>query len=268
MRLLVGCSGFSYAAWSGHFYPPDLPNAKWLEYYSKIFDFVEIDTTYYHMPNALTVRKWAKNTPDNFRFSAKMPGIVTHEKRLGAGVESDMRFFYDAMAPLKDKIVSILIQLPGSITMKEGFKKLRALPIDERYRHAIEFRHVSWFDKEVYDFLSQSDICLVWSQRDEIATPPILTTDFTYLRLIGDRSIAEKDFGKIQKDRLNEMKYWADEVKRAQSDKKLHVGIVAANNHYAGFGPGTSNAFRKMIGLSEASYYELEQSKQPNLLDY
>lgn len=253
--------------WSGHFYPPDLPNAKWLEYYSKVFDFVEIDSTFYRMPNVLTVKKWASATPENFRFSAKMPGQITHDNRLG-DADSALWYFYDAMSTLKDKTAAILIQLLPTITKAEGFKKFKNLPLDERFRHALEARHKSWFDDEVYDYLKENNIYLAWPQLADIQTPPVLTTDFVYLRLIGDRSIAESDFGKIQKDRLNEMQYWADELKKAQKDKALKIGIVAANNHYAGFGPGTSNTFRKMIGSPEALYYENEQAKQPSLLDY
>jgi hypothetical protein len=85
------------------------------------------------------------------------------------------------------------------------------------------------------------------------------------LRFIGDRSIDEKDFGIIQKDRIKEMEYWASVVvKKAQKDKNLKRGIVAANNHYAGFGPGTANMFRKMLGLPEAVYEE----KQATLSDF
>jgi uncharacterized protein YecE (DUF72 family) len=98
-------------------------------------------------------------------------------------------------------------------------------------------------------------------------TPPVVTTaDFIYLRFIGDRSIDEKDFGIIQKDRIKEMEYWASVVvKKAQKDKNLKRGFVAANNHYAGFGPGTANIFRKMLGLQEAVF---EEKKQTTLSDF
>ena len=264
----MGCSGFSYTAWSGHFYPPELPKNKLLTYYSSVFDFVEIDSTFYRTPNVLTTTKWAKSTPENFKFTAKMPSAVTHDKRLGEGIDTSLRYFYAAMRSLKDKLAAILIQLPPSMTKDEGFKKLKTMPLDERLRHALEARHESWFDDEVCDFLRQNNICLVWSQRDEIATPPVVTADFVYLRLIGDRSISEDEFTKIHINRLGEMQYWASELKKVEKNSALKVGIVAANNHYAGFGPGTSNTFRKLIGLPESIYRELEQSKQPNLLDY
>ncbi|MGH9992063.1 MAG: DUF72 domain-containing protein [Nitrososphaera sp.] len=92
------------------------------------------------------------------------------------------------------------------MTVKEGLKKLEHFPFEQGYRYAVEVRHKTWFDKEVYDAFSNLDLCLVWNQLDAIKAPPILTTDFAYLRFIGDRSIDEKDFGRIQKDRLKEMK--------------------------------------------------------------
>src|SRR6185503_3966976 len=128
----------------------------------------------------------------------------------------------------------------------EGLKKLQNIPFDKRFRYAIEARHKSWFDDEVYSFLKKSDICLAWSQLAEIQTPPVVTTDFIYLRFIGDRSIPEEEFGKIQKDRTEEMKSCAGIINKAAKRKKLKNGFVAANNHYAGFGPSTANMFRVM----------------------
>jgi uncharacterized protein YecE (DUF72 family) len=96
---------------------------------------------------------------------------------------------------------------------------------------------------------------MVWSQLAELRTPPIVTTDFLYIRFIGDRSIDEKDFGKIQKDRVVEMKKWSNKLKRVIKEQRgvrgrsINLAIVSANNHYAGFGPETANIFRKMIGL-------------------
>ncbi len=210
------------------------------------------------------VNRWVKSTPPSFRFTAKIPQIITHKKRLG-DVGGDVAFFYKAITPLKEKLLCLLIQLPPSMTKNEGLKKLQALPLDKRFRFAIECRHETWFDEEVYDFLKQSQICLVWSQLAKIKTPPEVTTNFIYLRFIGDRSIDEKDFGIIQRNRVNELEYWAGEIRKAKSDKNLKIGIVAANNHYAGFGPGTANTFRTMLGLPEAQF---KDEKQPTLSDF
>ena len=105
-------------------------------------------------------------------------------------------------------------------------------------------------------------MCMVWSQLAGIRTPPIVTTDFLYIRFIGDRTIQEKDFGMIQKDRVSEMKKWARLLKRARGEhREINLAIVAANNHYSGFGPGTANTFRKMLDLSEVSWDEGKVSK-------
>ena len=103
---------------------------------------------------------------------------------------------------------------------------------------------------------------MVWSQLAEIQTPPIVTTDFVYLRLIGDRSIQEKDFGRIQIDRVIEMEKWAENIKNVQDNGHIKLAIVAANNHYAGFGPGTVNMFRNMLGLPEAKWQEKEEEHE------
>jgi uncharacterized protein YecE (DUF72 family) len=103
---------------------------------------------------------------------------------------------------------------------------------------------------------------MVWSVLAELQTPPVVTTDFVYLRFIGDRSIQEKDFGRIQVDRISEMQKWANNIKNIQNDKRVKLAIVAANNHYAGFGPGTANIFRNMLGLADAKWEKKEEEQQ------
>src|SRR5439155_10323621 len=144
-----------------------------------------------------------------------------------------------------------------------GLERLRDLvpTLNDRFRYAVEVRHSSWFQDLTYNFFVNNDLCLVWSQLAELQTPPILTTDFLYLRFIGDRSIQEKDFGRIQIDRVLEMQKWADNIK-AVLDERIKLAIVAANNHYAGFGPGTANIFRNMLGLPEAKWEDTGGDKQ------
>jgi uncharacterized protein YecE (DUF72 family) len=126
---------------------------------------------------------------------------------------------------------------------------------DDTYRYAVEVRHPSWFSDLAYNFFKDNRICLVWNQLDKIQTPPVVTSDFVYLRFIGDRSINEKDFGTILKDRASEMSGWANKLKEVQEhDHDVKAAMVAANNHYAGFGPETSNMFREMLGLDAVEW--------------
>jgi uncharacterized protein YecE (DUF72 family) len=261
LQYHIGCSGWSYSAWLGPFYPSKLENSDWLRYYSQIFDYVEIDSSFYRMPNKYMVKNWATKTPDNFRFTAKFPKVITHDKHL-VDVNKKVYTFLSNMEPLQKKTLALLIQLPPSMQIMPGLQGLKELVrlLDGRFRYAVEVRHPSWFQDLAYNFFANNDICMVWSQLAHMSTPPIVTTDFLYVRFIGDRSIYERDFEKIQKDRVLEMKQWADEIKGVKSRKErgrrkeVNLAMIAANNHYASFGPGTANLFRKMVGLPELSW--------------
>ena len=269
MKYYIGCSGWSYTSWKGPFYPPNLENSDWLRFYSQVFDYVEIDSSFYRIPSQFMVKNWVKRTPDNFRFTAKFPKVVTHDKLL-IDVEDDVERFLENIKPLEKKTLALLIQLPPSLEIMPGLESLRnLLPLlDDRFRYAVEVRHHSWFQDFAYNFFADNNICLVWSQLAKIRTPPIVTTDFLYVRFIGDRSIDEKDFGKIQDDRVLEMSNWAEQIRNAEIGKgkgrrsEVRDAMIAANNHYAGFGPGTVNIFRNMVGMSELSWEDQQRMQE------
>jgi uncharacterized protein YecE (DUF72 family) len=274
LQYYIGCSGWSYSAWKGPFYPSNMDNSSdWLSYYASVFDYVEIDSSFYRMPNLFTVKNWLKKTPENFKFTAKFPKVITHDKHL-KDVSRELEYFHQSMLPLRDKILALLIQLPPSLKITEGLDNLRQVvsELDTKFRYAVEVRDRSWFQDLAYNFFANNNICMVWSQLAELRTPPIVTTDFLYIRLIGDRSIDEKDFGKIQKDRVIEMKKWSSKIKRVIKQeegggrKNINLAIVSANNHYAGFGPGTANIFRKMVDLPEATWNKKQEEEQKSHL--
>jgi uncharacterized protein YecE (DUF72 family) len=271
LKFYIGCCGWSYTAWKGPFYPSDIKNSKWLEFYSKVFDYVEIDSSFYNKPNVIMVKQWLKKTHEDFRFTAKFPKVITHDKRL-KNVDNELQLFFKAIEPLYDKTLALLIQLPPSIEIMEGLQRLRELvyKLDNRFRYAVEVRHQSWFQDLAYNFFANNNICMVWSQIVGIRTPPIVTSDFLYLRFIGDRSLQEKDFGRIQKDRSPEMRKWVKRISRAEKsneeeNKRLKFAIVAANNHYAGFGPMSVNIFRKMVGLKEVTWDQKDKGQQQEI---
>jgi uncharacterized protein YecE (DUF72 family) len=259
LPFYVGCSGWSYTAWKGHFYPRNIDNSQWLNYYSQIFDYVEIDSSFYRVPNIFTVRNWDKRTSEEFKFTAKFPKVITHDKRL-ENVDKELEYFFEAVRPLQGKTLALLIQLPPSLEISEGLERLKELvpQLNNKFRYAVEVRHKSWFQELAYTFFANNNICLAWSQLADIQTPPVVTTDFVYLRLIGDRSINENDFGMIQKDRIEEMQKWAHKLKVVEEEEeaaaKVKLAIVSANNHYAGFGPATANMFRKMLNLHSVDW--------------
>ena len=127
--ILAACSGWSYSAWQGPFYPSNMDNSSsspsnWLKYYASVFDYVEINSSFYRTPNVFTVKNWFKRTPEHFRFTAKFPKVITHDKRL-KDVSRELEYFLQSMLPLREKTLALLIQLPPSLKVTEGIENLR-----------------------------------------------------------------------------------------------------------------------------------------------
>ena len=184
MRVLVGTSGYSYKEWKGTFYPSDLPAAKMLPFYATQFDTVEINNTFYRMPEAKTVAKWATEVPEQFVFVLKAPQRITHQKRL-AGAEDDVRFFFEAAAELGPKLGPVLFQLPP-FAKKDAAKLRDFLRILPDHPVAFEFRHPTWFDDEVFGLLREHDAAICAADTDEVTDPSSLTmstASWGYLRL-------------------------------------------------------------------------------------
>ena len=125
--------------------------------------------------------------------------MITHDKHL-VDVNEEVYSFLENMEPLQEKTLALLIQLPRSMQIKPGLQSLKDFVrvLDGRFRYAVEVRHPSWFQDLAYNFFANNDICMVRSQLARMNTPQIVTSDFLYVRFIGDISIYEKDFGKIQ----------------------------------------------------------------------
>ncbi|TVP41847.1 DUF72 domain-containing protein [Candidatus Nitrosocosmicus arcticus] len=266
MTLNIGCSGWSYEGWKDNFYPKKMENKEYLSYYSKFFRFVEIDSTYYHIPSRSTVRGWKDKTPTDFRFSLKFPKVITHEKKL-EDVTKPLSILFYALEPLIDKTLTLLIQLPPFLSESKGFNPLQDMVrhLDKRFRYSLEVRHSSWFIDNVYDFLKENNISLVWSVRDELEPPSILTSDQVYIRFIGDRSISEMDFGKIVKNRRNEMLEYVKQVRDFQNENSsIRDVLIAFNNHFAGFGPQSVNDFLKLMNMSEIDWRTELESYENN----
>jgi uncharacterized protein YecE (DUF72 family) len=250
-ELRIGCSGWSYKDWAGIFYPKGLAAKDYLSHYSKVFNCVEIDSSFYRIPNAFMISQWRNNTPPGFVFSPKLPKKITHEKKL-VDSESTLIYFYSVVSKLKDKLGPIAIQLPPSIKLTTHQKVLKDFisQLSPEFKHAIEFRHKSWFTPETYALLRKNNIAMVWSLNQYLETPPEVTADFVYLRMVGDRELTE--FTGVQKDRSEDMKRWASAVK--DNAGKFESGYIFFNNHFAGFSPESANEFRRLLGLMEVDY--------------
>lgn len=229
MQVIVGTSGYSYKEWKGSFYPDDLPASKMLSFYASHFHAVEINATFYRMPAASMLEKWAAEVDDRFVFVLKAPQRITHQKRL-AGTEDDVRYFFEVAEALGPKLGPVLFQLPPYA--KKDVAKLRdfiaTLPRDRRV--AFEFRHESWFDEETYAVLRDRDAALCLSDTDDSGDPEQLlipTASWGYLRL------RRTDYPG------NELGDWARRVERQSWDS----AFVFFKHEDEGKGPAFAKTF-------------------------
>lgn len=173
MRTVVGTSGFSYKEWKGTFYPDSLPAAKMLSFYASHFGAVEINNTFYRMPEAKTLEKWRDEVPEDFRFVLKAPQRVTHQKKL-VGVEEDVRHLLEVASMLGPQLGPLLFQLPP-YQKKDAVKLREFLALIPRgVRTALEVRHDSWLDEDVHSLLRDHDVALCLSDTDEVTDPDAL----------------------------------------------------------------------------------------------
>ncbi|QQG48146.1 MAG: DUF72 domain-containing protein [archaeon] len=257
--LRIGCSGWSYKDWLGVFYPKGLQPKDYLANYSKVFNCVEIDSSFYRVPNAFMITQWRNNTPPGFLFSPKLPKKITHEAKL-KGFGTSLTYFYSVVSKLGDKLGPIAIQLPPSVKLSTHLEAMKDFlgQLSPEFKHAIEFRHKSWFTPEVYSMLKKENVAMIWSLNQYLETPPEVTADFAYVRMVGDREITE--FSGTQKDRGEDMKRWAESVK--ENAGKFESGYVFFNNHFAGFSPESANEFRRLLGLIELEWKPLGSEQQ------
>ena len=182
MRMLTGTSGYSYKEWVGPFYPEKTPAPDMLRFYASRFPTVEINNTFYRMPAAALLERWAQEVPEGFAFTLKAPRRITHIKRLKDTAEVVGEFFRRADA-LGDKLGMTLFQCPP--TLRKDLPRLREflgeLPVGRRA--AFEFRHDSWNDDEVYEALRERSAAWCVAEEDEGSTPFLCTSEDAYLRL-------------------------------------------------------------------------------------
>jgi uncharacterized protein YecE (DUF72 family) len=250
-KFRVGCSGWSYKDWLGNFYPSGLQSRDYLRFYSGMFDCVEIDSTFYRIPNAFMIEHWKRQTPEGFLFCPKLPKRITHDNKL-ENFESTLTYFYSVVSRLESKLGPIVVQLPPSIKLEKHGTVMEKFVagLNPKYRHAIEFRHKSWFVQRVYSLLEENRVAMVWSLNQYLETPPQVTARFAYLRMVGERDISK--FTSKQKERKEDMARWARNVEEKKDE--LEGEFIFFNNHFAGFGPESVNEFRRLLGMMEVDW--------------
>jgi len=250
-KVRVGCSGWSYKDWAGPFYSKELPAKDYLRFYSRVFDCVEIDSSFYRIPNQFMIEQWKAATPEGFVFSPKLSKKITHDNKL-ENFESTLTYFYSVLGKLGPKLGPIVAQLPPSIKAEKHMPAMEKFVefLSPKYKHSIEFRHKSWFTPQVYKLLEKHNVAMTWSLNQYLETPAEVTANFAVLRMVGERDITE--FTGKQKERTAEMERWAGHLK--EKGDSVENAYVFFNNHFAGFGPESVNEFRRLLGMIEVDW--------------
>ncbi|MFI4878002.1 MAG: DUF72 domain-containing protein [Steroidobacterales bacterium] len=182
MRTWVGTSGYNYPEWKGSFYPEKMPAAKMLPFYAAAFSTVEINYTFYRVPNEKTLAGWSRETPDGFRLTLKAPKRITHIAKLHDCADL-LQYFLKTAGTLGPKLGAILFQLPPYFRKDlQVFDEFLAL-LPTGCCAAFEFRHASWMDAEVFARLRARNLALCIADSEKFSTPLEITADYGYFRL-------------------------------------------------------------------------------------
>jgi len=245
-KWYLGTMGFSYKDWLGVFYPMGLKPRNYLRHYSKVFNSVEVDSTFYGTPRSDVVQRWRYTTPDDFVFCLKMPKIITHELGL---VQSTtyVQEFRDIVLLLGKKLGVVLIQLPPSYSSSnqsvlDAF--LENLPGGIRY--AVEFRHQSWYTSKIAEILARYNICWAATEYKNLPKSVPMTADFQYVRFIGHHGQFDS-FSSVKVDVSDDLKWW--QKRFIDQDTQTESFYVFFNNDFSGYAPETCNQFKQYLGL-------------------
>jgi len=238
----IGTSGWHYQHWLGDFYPEKLPPAKMFSWYTREFETVEINNSFYRLPEKKTFRSWKDAAPPGFIFAVKASRFITHMKRLkDAGDSLDL--LLTRAEPLGASLGPILFQLPprwkSNVERLADF--LSILP--SRHHYAIEFRDQSWYVPQVYDLLHRSNVALCIHDWRAIPCPRALTSNFTYIRFHG----SGVNYGGLYP--MEQLQNWADRLRNWQS--QLSSAYVYFNNDIGGHAIRNARTLRTLMGISQ-----------------
>lgn len=194
MKVHVGCSGYIYKEWKGLFYPLGLSQSKWLEYYALHYNAVEVNSSFYRLPTEKSLKSWYDKTPAHFHFSVKANNRITHYKKFN-NTETLITEFYDLVAAgLKDKLESVLFQLPPSVKYSEETLIRIVQQLDPAFKNVLEFRDAGWWNKDVYKVLNEKNIIFCASSYPGLPDDFVATTDTAYIRLHGKTELYKSNY--------------------------------------------------------------------------
>jgi uncharacterized protein YecE (DUF72 family) len=272
-KIRIGSCAWSFEDWHGAFYPLDLPESHWLEFYANYLPAVEVDSTFHAAPAENSVRRWVEMTPAGFRFTCKLPRQITHTCRL-RDCTAELNSFFRAIEPLGPKLQVILIQLPRSFAPRDGKPALRKFleQLSRDFRFAIEFRHAGWHRPQFIRLVEKYRICWAWADTTPLNERNLApfeflprTTDFLYLRLLGDYATKyDVDGGHVHRykklmwKREAALESWSLKIERHLPEVRNVWAFVG--NHFEGFAPETCQRLTQRLGFDLPLPAETDQA--------
>jgi uncharacterized protein YecE (DUF72 family) len=237
MKYYLGTSGWYYAHWAERFYPSDLPRGEWLQYYSKRFDTVEVNASFYRLPSESMVRGWREKTPEGFVFAFKGSRVVTHLKKL-RGVEEFLQRFYGRIELVGEKLGVVLWQLPPSLGVDVGLLESFVAGLNREIPQVVEFRNASWFTEDVYRVLERFEVGLCVVSSPSMPVVVRVTAPVAYVRWHGASVLYGSRYS------LAEMEAWAGVL------AGLHARDVFGyfNNDACAYAPQNCVELREALG--------------------
>lgn len=248
-RFHVGCAGWAYDDWKGSFYPKKIDSSQFLSYYSKIFDTVEVNTTFYHIPMTSTLEQWNFQTPKNFEFTIKIWQKISHRFDFTT-IDRDIASFFSPFDVLEEKVHAYLLQFPPNFKNSSShLQKLKYLMANFPQKNfVVEFRNKSWISEEIDEIFNNfpnwnyvttyiSDFPAIYPQNQAQI----------YIRMIGDHQLTK--FNHTQREKEKEFMELVDHSFKLQEIPSITDIFVIFNNHFRGFSPTDVNEFKKQLHL-------------------
>jgi len=237
-EIRIGTSGWQYKHWRGTFYPSDLKIASQFSHYTSIFDTVELNSSFYHLPDKATFKKWKANAPDNFTYSVKASRYITHMKKLKDTGDA-VKLFLANSKGLGKKRGPILFQLPPGwkVNIERLNDFLKSLPRTNRY--TFEFRNPTWYNDDVFDLLKKYNCAFCLYELAGHQPPTIVTADFIYVRLHGPGGKYQGSYSR------QALANWANQCLTWRDDG--HDVYVYFDNDQAGYAAFNAKELRSFV---------------------
>lgn len=213
----IGCSGFHYKEWRERFYPKGLPQRKWFEFYCESFNTVELNVTFYRFPRAEDLKGWYRRSPADFSFTVKAPRLITHYKRFKNAAREAGDFYNSVSKGLQDKLGCVLFQLHPALEYSEENLERILRTVNTSFTNAIEFRHESWWRKDVYTTLRQNKITFCSISYPSLPDEVIKTAPAMYYRFHGVPHLYLSSY------RSKKMKQIKDDIQAFRGVKDVYI---------------------------------------------